>query len=583
MSGAEGHGRLAPTVANDERTTSSAPPAPLQRALLPRSVERKFTGPRVRRMFGRDVPCGEVFDNERDEMNAAAWCALLGWSAADVVEYVSHLAASRGIEMSEGSDRPWAQGSWPDSWEHWADDFLALGSYLVHGVVPSMVLREDQITRLTDKRTGEEVVIPWPSTAQRAARGDWAAPTGVPKLSRDDLCEYLDEVLAAAWPFLVGRSRHSDRAVLQAAVSIARAAGTVVPDLSVRRISREANVSEQTTVRSVKRLRDYGILRPFGDRAVGCAQSYVLAGPSLRFTTHQIPVTRPGLLEDLMCGDLETPLSHPAFHGPSGKVRRSLLEALAAGPMKSDRDWYTAALIPKPTFYRRRPILTGQVEGVPPAVQHGPDGWRLVEPERLAEALDAIAEHEGLTDKVETRSQRLRREQEQYANFLLRNVPDTHQAHSPGRAVDVRTGEVVAINEVVDMAGRPLPAVTSNVVPATSPALGVDVVLEPLEPPSVCQAAQIPVRASAHVSKPQTGLCVSCGLPAEADETTGLRLHGYCRAPHWMAPMYERLGQPIPSHQILPKPTAPPPDFDPYEIDPVEHHHVHPAIAGHAA
>ena len=65
------------------------------------------------------------------------------------------------------------------------------------------------------------------------------------------------------------------------------------------------------------------------------------------------------------------------------------------------------------------------------------------------------------------------------------------------------------------------------------------------------------------------GLCVACGLPCHPHHATGLRLHRYCRVPHWMARSYAKRGQPIPPRQILAKP-VPPPDFDPYEVDPVE-------------
>ncbi|MFN6119864.1 MAG: hypothetical protein ACK5CE_09580, partial [Actinomycetes bacterium] len=153
-------------------------------------VEKKFVGPRP----PSPRSDGSIYNSLADEMNAAAWCALLGWAASDVVQFVADVATRNGIDLSDNG----VVG--PRNWELWAGDLLALGRYLVHGIEPDMTPREAQVRVVVDRRTGESRRIWFSSLAQQAARGEWCTPTGPPRLSVDDLSDYLDDVYSAALP-----------------------------------------------------------------------------------------------------------------------------------------------------------------------------------------------------------------------------------------------------------------------------------------------------------------------------------------------------------------------------------------------
>ena len=137
------------------------------------------------------------------------------------------------------------------------------------------------------------------------------------------------------------------------------------------------------------------------------------------------------------------------------------------------------------------------------------------------------------------------------------------------RAVDPSTGELLSFPALHSMIAAPshaLVPIRFPLVPHARLTLVEDVVSVRISTTGTNDEA-----TDAHRScmAPRRGLCVACGRMAHADHATGLRLHGYCRAPQWIARIYEHRGQPIPARQILSK-VGHPPDFDPYEIDTID-------------
>jgi hypothetical protein len=404
----------------DSGPAASPTPPAHTRFLLPRSVQAKFDAvPPEHWAYGNVYASTLIGSEGADEANVAAWMSVLGWTADGVVLALEERA--RGLSWSKPDDAAMRR--------HVAADYLAFGSYLVAEIEPAEGL----------------------GRARSAFRNPDMAPTGAPRIRRDDLDDYLDRVQKRFHALPASRTSQTDQHLLMTCCGVARDAGTVTPALPVRRVAEAMKANPETVVAGIRRLQASGFLLPYGCRPVGGGQLYVIRAPWCH--EPNTSDTDHCLKADYKCTDGDTlPRAHPAFHQRAvGRTGFDLLRALANRPA-TDREWYESAGVKRRTFYRHKASLTGAVEGLPALAMQTDGVWSLVP--AIGEALDAHATYHG-TD-VSAAKQRATHEaaRDSYAAFLLREVNQSFAPAGPTRAANRATGLIRELSELVSHSGR---------------------------------------------------------------------------------------------------------------------------------
>jgi DNA-binding IclR family transcriptional regulator len=223
----------------------------------------------------------------------------------------------------------------------------------------------------------------------------WKEPE-LPRLSSAQTEEYLSGIAGAVdrevW---AGQAGHTDRAVLQAMLSIAVEFGTFTPACAVSALGDRANASDNTVRRALRRLAEKGWHRPVAEPLGGKARRYLLMVP-----------TDGAKLEGYFCigtsRDTELPRkpgtlppSHPALSKPAHRLLQVLLEA---GSFETKADWQRAANMPRRSFFRALNELKSDD-------LLNEDGRRCVSltPEVLLDRLDIVAEASGAAARAAAR------------------------------------------------------------------------------------------------------------------------------------------------------------------------------------